>query len=364
MFQFNFAIYLTILLSIVIGCDNCKKLSDTTFTSSNQGNTKPLIALFHGLGSGSYAFDKLVPELKKAFPSVEVIALTSLENGETYSSSIRNQATICFDDLLKNISILPKRPTLLIGHSQGGLCAYSMYYIYKKRLNVKGIITLATPWEGAPALNSDHRPFLKRLQHPHVMSEMQEFSRARGKDANWLQEDLIECVNKFQFSGCSKGAGDLKPGSEFLNWVQKRLPSAEVPILAIGGEGNDFRVFLPEESDNDFKVLRNLWTKVIVGQTHHNKAHDMIVPLYSQLAENIAPYNSEDCTKDNSVDFTRCTISDAIHDGFLGLPAKKVSKNILHHPEMFEKVKDFGKKVLHPHDSKLQQPQNLAAEAA
>ncbi|WP_419241436.1 lipase/acyltransferase domain-containing protein [Cardinium endosymbiont of Nabis limbatus] len=344
MFPFNtIAIYLTILLSI-IGCE-CRRLSEMPLIHEKSDSGPPLIVLFHGLGSDAACFSMLKQRLERSFPDVDVIALSSVkENNNTFLLSIKEQASQCFQDLLKETDNLRNRPTLLIGHSQGGLRAYKMLDLYRNELNIKGIITLATPWEGAPALNLNDAWVSGLLEHPEFIEEMKAFSRALGKhDDTYLENKIKSTLESFKSGDGTPGFDDLKPESEFLARVKAALSSESIPILAIGGAQSDFRVFLSKKRNNNFKLLRNIWTQFIMANTDHlkndeNKRHDMVVPLYSQLASN--------CVSEQNKNFERYTIDDAIHDEILELPYNKKSRNILAHPDMFKTVEEFAKKVL------------------
>lgn len=335
MFQFNIVIYITILLSI-IGC-NCNTLHQDRITDFHQENTKPLIVLFHGLGADAFSFDTLKKEFMQAFPHASVIALTSVAEGRTALLSIKEQGTQCFKELLHKIPRLRNRPILLVGHSQGGLRAYSMFDQYKDMLYVKGIITLATPWEGTPILNANQGLLSKYCTKP-VLNDMCRLSSGMGKDPNWIEQWLRSMLEMLKVSLLNVGCSDLKPGSAFLTQVKNALPKEEVPILAVGGGQNDFKIFLTKKSNHDFKYLNNAWTKIIVGTTDLTHRHDMIVPLYSQHALNIMPETHKN--------FKRLFIQDALHDQLLAVSSIAKSKSILCHPDMVQGVIAFGKCVL------------------
>ncbi len=365
MFYFNIVIYLTIFLSIT--GFNCARLSGGTLTDSNsnlnlkQDKGNPVIALFHGLGSKSSCFNSLKENLEQAFPDALVIALTSVEDYNTALFSIKEQGNSTFKELLEKIPDVCNRPTLLIGHSQGGLRAYKMYDAYNDLLNVKGIITLATPWEGAPVANADQELLLQRLQSDCVRIDMQRFSMDydyKGEEsAHFMHTTLQARINDYQKVSKCSGIIDLKPKSKFLYEVAEKLPKLLIPILAIGGAQSDFGVFLSKKSNYDFNNLRNAWTNIIVGESNNsaNKAHDMVVPLYSQRADNIAGKNKN---------FEQFVVPNAIHNEILPLPPEKKFHNILEHPLAFEKIKEFAQKVLYqPSSQKTNTPQSIAEVA-
>lgn len=333
---FTLNITFSILLSI-IGCD-CTRLSQDSFTYSNPGNTNPLIVLFHGLGSNASCFKSLKEALKQSFPTASVVALTRVEGIMTHICSIKEQANSSFNELLDNIPDLQHRPTLLIGHSQGGLRAYKMFDLHKGELNVKGIITLATPWEGAPALSADEKLFGEFFRSP-ILDDMRRLSSGLGQSIDWVEAYLTSKLQELKDGSSADGCNDLKPRSDFLNWAKDALPSETIPILAVGGGQSDFSVLLTQESNDDFQALGNAWTKVIVGKKDPTQIHDMVVPLSSQLARNIVPSENQN--------FKRLFIPDALHDEILPLPPIAKSKNILAHPVMFQAVKEFANEVLY-----------------
>ncbi|WP_243518566.1 alpha/beta hydrolase [Candidatus Cardinium sp. cBcalN1] len=322
-----------------------------------QDKGNPVIALLHGLNSKSSCFNSLKENLEQAFPDALVVALTSVENHNTVVLSIKEQANSTFKELLEKIPDVCNRPILLIGHSQGGLRAYKMYDAYNDLLNVKGIITLATPWEGAPVTNADQALLSEYCQTPFVWRDIQKFSMDYEKNIDFMNTTLQKIIKDYQKVSKCSGIIDLKPQSKFLCEVAEKLPKLLVPILAIGGAQSDFRVFLSKKSNYDFKNLRNVWTMFIVGEPYNraNKAHDMVVPLYSQHADNIARENKN---------FERFVVLDALHDEVLLLPPEKKFHNILEHPRAFEKIKEFAKRVLsQPSNQKTNTPQSIAEVA-
>ncbi|MGI2257371.1 esterase/lipase family protein [Candidatus Cardinium hertigii] len=358
MFLFKISICITFLL-FTVSCDS-NRLPQNDSTNFHQDHTKPLIILFHGLGADASSFSMLKKQLEQTFPTASVVALTSIPKKKTALYSIKEQGNKCFTDLANSIDNLQNRPTLLIGHSQGGLRAYSMFDQYKNTLNVKGIITLATPWEGTPILDTIERlnqldTIIKvkngalYLQYftPPVLNDMHILSCSMGQPSNWIEEELVRRLENLVVSEVIAGCYDLKPGSMFLNSIQDALSEEEVPILAIGGGLSDFKIFLPKESSYessyDFKYLNRAWTRIIVGETDLDlkDKHDMIVPLYSQLASHIT----------NKENFTRKIIEDALHDQILNEFPIEGANSILCHPSMVKEVIQFGKDIFYSRPS-------------
>ncbi|CDG49963.1 esterase/lipase family protein [Cardinium endosymbiont of Bemisia tabaci] len=357
MFLFKISICITFLL-FTVSCDS-NRLPQNGSTNSHQDHTRPLIVLFHGLGADASSFSMLKKQLEQTFPSASVVALTSIPKEKTALYSIKEQGNKCFTDLSDSINL--QRPTLLIGHSQGGLRAYNMFDQYKDKLNVKGIITLATPWEGAPILDTIDRLnqldritkvknealYLEYFTLP-VLNDMCTLSYSMGQPTNWIEQELVCRLENLVVSEVIAGCYDLKPGSIFLNSIQDTLSEEEVPILAIGGGLSDFKIFLPKESSYessyDFKHLNSAWTKIIVGETDLGETdldvkdkHDMIVPLYSQLAWHIT----------NKGNFKRKIIEDALHSKILNESPIEETKSILCHPTMVKEVIQFAKDIFY-----------------
>ncbi|MGI2262159.1 esterase/lipase family protein [Candidatus Cardinium hertigii] len=354
MFLFKISICITFLL-FTIGC-GCHRPDQNGTINFHEDDTNPLIVLFHGLGGDVSSFKTLQEALENEFGKDSVVALDYITKEQTLLYSIKEQSNKCFGKLSKKEPNLKNRPTLLIGHSQGGLRAYRMFHEYKDILNVKGIITLATPWEGAPVIDTVKRlnqldtitgikneALYVRYFTPPVLNDMYRLSYSMGQPTNWIEQELVSRLEKFPALEVFVGCYDLKPGSTFLEWIQDKLPEEEVPILAIGGGLSDFKIFLPKESSYessyDFKDLNTAWGKIIVGEADLDliDKHDMIVPLYSQLALHIT----------NKENFKRKVIEDALHGQLLNKFPIETSKSILCHPTMVKEVIQFGKDIFY-----------------
>ncbi|MGI2298874.1 esterase/lipase family protein [Candidatus Cardinium hertigii] len=360
MFLFNVSICITFLL-FTIGCD-CNRRFQNGSTNFHQVHTKPLIVLFHGLGANVSSLKTLQEALENEFGKESVVVLDNILPEKTAIFSIKDQSNKCFNKLSEDKPNLQHSPTLLIGHSQGGLRAYNMFHQYKDELNVKGIITLATPWEGAPLLDTietlnqcdtitgiKNKELYSKYFTPPVLNDMYKLSDSMGQPTNWIEQELVRRLENLVVAEFIAGCYDLKPGSIFLNSIKDALPEEEVPILAIGGGASDFKIFLPKETSHetshDFKHLNSAWTKIIVGETDLNETdfdlidnkHDMIVPLYSQLAWHIT----------NKENFKRKIIEDAPHDELLKEFPIEAFKNILCHPTMVKEVIQFAKDIFY-----------------
>ncbi|AXI24587.1 Alpha/beta hydrolase family/PGAP1-like protein [Cardinium endosymbiont of Sogatella furcifera] len=365
-FKFNISIYLTIFFLSIIGCEggSCDSLRNTSLSPSGttvspdapqgdgkpltvdckssyeslcntnsspnnttatpdipQGAGQPLIVLLHGLGSDASCFDILKGNLEKAYPTAKIIALKSVEGDKTFLHSIKEQADLSFEEL-KTLLTCPEHgvnsPILLIGHSQGGnrACAIAAK---NKGLNIKGIVTLATPWEGGP--NAMRDPESKSM----LENLSQIFSFFSPDDNTNLFKILTDLKNQ-------PGSKDLIPGSQFLTEISQNLNTLNVPIRAIGGTSSTNIKILDLGIDPD-QLLGDL----ISGRNAPDKRHDTLVSLASQLASNISK---------GIQNFERVIIQNAAHNAFLLRLCPPETQVILEHPQTFEAVTKFINEVL------------------
>ncbi|TDG93265.1 esterase/lipase family protein [Cardinium endosymbiont of Culicoides punctatus] len=293
-----------------------------------------LIVLFHGLCNKAASFKKIQKELEEKFPSVSIVALTSVEGIQSLNLSIKDQATACFEELKEKVGDVTNKCVLLIGHSQGGNRAYTFLKQYENLLNVKGLITLATPWEGAPGARVDRKMLAKHLTND-VLTDLRTLSTELGCPATQLEEKLMLEITKNQGICMFPGAKDLIVGSDFLCATQKMLANEELPILFIGAEQNDFGALLSNNVNKySFQALNNMYSFFIVGDGHVNTSHDMQVPLYSQHALNIAP---------NKKNFKKVFVKGVFHSPYiLGIRVPK-GKAMLSNDSVLDQIIEFTK---------------------
>lgn len=362
MFKFNIIIYLTLLL-FTINNNSCKcsldkfawlsqKQEAVFIPKEDRGN--PLIVLCHGLTSHPKAFKKLKKELESCFSDADVIALESVQNTDnkdldqpTVVTSVPEQAQKYFRELKEKIpkEELEHRPMVLIGHSQGGLRAYSLYDQCKNDLNIKGIISLNTPWEGSPLLQATNELVHSLMQDPAALDEMKDFSKKCNEKADWMKTRLDDMLKHWKDLQNTKyylgGLVNLMPEPRQNKWlfgdIHQKLRKECLPMLAIGGAESHFKNCVLQPTDHDFQIMTEKWSKLVCGINAKGKAlqHDMVVPLYSQLALNVVTEDSEN--------FERYIIKDALHDNVF---RDDDNKNILNHIKMHKKVKDFIERVL------------------
>lgn len=312
------------------------------FVSFSQANSstydsKPIIVLFHGLANHAASFNTLKKGLEQAFPTASVVALTSVEGSRSINLSIQEQVEASFKELANKVDHLGDRSILLIGHSQGGLRAYAFLKQYEHLLRVKGLVTLAAPWEGAPGARVDSKMLAQHLTDP-VLNDLCRLSRSLGYPADTLTTQLMLQVQQNQNICCFPGGQDLMEGSAFLCQVKAWLYGEKVAILAIGGGQGDFRALLPKKDKYSFKTLNSMYTFLVVGQTSLTTTHDMWIPLYSQHALNILPKGKKN--------FKRVLIKDAFHSTHVWAIPIPPSKAILTHPRVLNVIVKFAKKVL------------------
>lgn len=310
--------------------------------NENTTNNNQLIVLFHGLCNNAASFKIIQNKLEETFPSASIVALSSVEGMQSLNLSIKEQAAACFQELKTKVADIANKSVLLTGHSQGGNRAYAFLKQYEHLLKVKGLVTLATPWEGAPGARVNEKMLSEHLTDD-VLSDLRTLSTDLGYPANTLEKQLMLEIQRNQSICIFPGAKDLIAGSDFLCEVQKMLTNEKVSILSIGGGQNDFRSLIPNKSNkHSFKALNNMYSFFTVGEDHANKNHDMWIPLYSQHALNILPQNKEN--------FKKVFIKDVFHSAHVWsiIPVPQ-HKDMLSHPLVLDTIikyikKEFSKK--------------------
>jgi len=271
--------------------------AETTQTQEDQPETKhrePAIILLHGL-SDKGGLKILEQKLKMDFPSIPVIALDR-DNSET--AGIEEQARTLFGELNRNQELADKE-LILLGDSQGGLVAFSLYDQFQGKIHIKGLITNHTPWEGTHIASTtdqdiDRLTQNQLLQGLNVMLGLRQMGMGSSQpiDPNPLKSLLKTHLNSYRNT---KGVEDLRPNSPFLQNVKFKLSSVQIPILAIAGHQIEIKTALvqlfglPTEymgfiNTMDFRSVGPDWATFIgSGQPTD---HDFLVTLSSQLARN------------------------------------------------------------------------------
>ncbi len=320
-----------LVLLLLIGIPNLSQ------AKSSKMEQHPLIVLFHGLGNNAASFNTMKHQLVKSFSDDAVLSLMSTEGMNSINFSIKQQAEMNFKELSSNhLKDLSHRPMLLVGHSQGGLRAYAFMKQYEHCFNIKGLVTIDTPWEGAPGARVDTAMLMKGLKGP-VLSDLRKLSLSLGYAKTTLEKQLMLSVAANQSVCLCPGGKDLIEHSPFLFQVGEWISNEKKPILAIGGGGGDFRALLPGKKTHKLEHLNKIYTFWVVGEKGLDK-HDMQVPLYSQHAVHIAPKSMKN--------FQRVFIKDAFHSSHVWTVPVPKSKAVLAHPRVLNSIIKFAKSIL------------------
>ncbi|ROT47396.1 esterase/lipase family protein [Candidatus Cardinium hertigii] len=315
-------------------------LLTTNFSQAKSDENKhnQLIVLFHGFANNVASLKTIQTKLEQAFPCATVVALANVEKMQSLNLSIQEQVEVSFKELNQKVADLGNKSIVFIGHSQGGVRAYALLKQYAHLLQVKGLVTLATPWEGSPGGRVNEKMLLEHLTDP-VLNDLRMLSLSLGYPADTLTEQLKLEIKNHQSILHFPGAKDLLVDSTFLCEIKKTLPHTKVPILAIGGGQDDFRALVPKKIPHSFKALNSMYTWLIVGEAKCNRSHDMYIPLYSQLALNIVPKNKKN--------FKRIFIKDVFHSRKVWtIVTVPPYRNILSNPRVLHAIIKFTKKAL------------------
>lgn len=282
---------------------------------------KKAIVLLHAMWPERNCFQQTVQKLRKELP--ENIEIFSPEERETSGRSITQQAERLSSMLLAKGMGKDSYDIILIGHSQGGLRGYELCKALGEHFSVKGLITIGTPWEGAPAA-----AITKESVSTYLDGPVMHFCLTGAKCVYPRSEEMIDALlsdtfDKY-FPTHEPGVQDLAPNSPFLQAIASSLVINQVPILAIAGSDGNVAKVLP----SDFPcssclcvmcpgTFNALYARVFAGSMWNE--HDMVVPVHSQLAQNIT----------KSTVFRTHTVQDAIHDFLpsLSIPPDKVAYN-------------------------------------
>ena len=317
------------------------------------------IVLLHGLNRSSYDFKVMMEALRHKFKKTQIIALTSRDKiaskhkNTTLSPSMRlpikEQARQTYEEILQKI----KKGThvLLVGHSQGGLCAFTVLNEYGMQLKnagiiVEGLATIGTPWKGVPVM--------KYLGHPEDLNESFAPLKATLRKINpivdqKMKKHLVKApfnetfpfLVKLSMASLALGASDLYMDSNFIkSYIAKELQTTTVPIMAIAGNQRDFSKIwanFPKKlkGGKELENLNNAYAKLIGGDSACK--HDMLLPVSSQHAEEV---------KVNEGLFKRKIVDGACHGKKVGITVKK-DKPELHHPQVIQEIVEFCEEVFY-----------------
>jgi pimeloyl-ACP methyl ester carboxylesterase len=280
---------------------------------------KKALIILHGLCQHQHDFSTSIQKLHDAFTKQHMfVSIEILKEAQTCEKAITQQAADAFG-LLQEQYANREHEFILLGHSQGGVRAAKLLELNSKHLrplDIKGLITTATPWQGLPAAaitKQKVKEYLKHLPWNYFLAGMKYFHLAKIP----FDETFIDRWFDERLPISSPGVNDLVPGSKFLQDISAFLSVNELPILAIAGNTSDVRkIFIDKQIPVRFgwfayplrMLPLNTAYKYIIGGGFLQE-HDMLVPLASQIAKDIPQKKN----------FTSFIVQDAIHDFIPGL---------------------------------------------
>ncbi|WP_260214909.1 esterase/lipase family protein [Candidatus Cardinium hertigii] len=298
------------------------------------------MVLLHGLSRISYDFETMKAVLRQKFPHATIVALKSVnkdlnKKGNVWYSppsvmlSIKKQAELAYEEIKTLIG--RDKHVVLVGHSQGGLRAFTLikeYGAVLKRevgITIDQLITIGTPWKGAPVMDHFKNPkwVTEKLdQEKNILEKIQKgyrrdlfkhiFKNYAGiaEKMPSLAKYLYNHTNGFKRrKKHMSGADDLSPSSDFIRYVASGIKELGVPVTAIAGVLN-FSEFFPLSSSvtaEDLLKLNHTYAELIGGTEH-----DMLLPVDTQLAEGL-----------DKKDFECIKIYESCHGNKVGIPVKK-----------------------------------------
>ena len=264
-------------------------------TQHSQKSTPPptIIAMLWGLDRRPEQLHGLQAIVQARFPQARTLII---EEAGTLEAPISQQAANLLAQLQHYIAGT-QASVVLIGHSQGGLRGHALLRTFGNQIDVKCLVTIATPWEGAPIVMRPVEELLEfiALIRRSKLYAMVGLANKIGGPVPYVPPDLIAQVLKERFrymqDAGHRGLGDMKPNSPFLQETAKRLPHNTTPVLAVaGGPSSLVDAGLPQASG----LLRR-WADYILepytqkmSQLIGDQEHDLLIPVYSQLARHVA----------------------------------------------------------------------------
>ncbi|MEN0016093.1 MAG: hypothetical protein AAF706_00535 [Bacteroidota bacterium] len=302
-------------------------------TEESMPSKRKAVILLHGLWSDASCLHKTEHNLRARL--TDDIELCSLTERATSAISISEQAARLRSMLLTRGMQRQRYQLIFLGQSQGGLRAYAFWQQFSSEFDIRGLITVGTPWQGAPAatltkhkvkawLNSTIGHCLLHLvsyYYPNVTQDL---------TPTWVDTHFDRYLPTHE-----PGVQDLAPNSLFLRHVTGSLSESQLPILATGGTNGDVYKVLPENNAYTgylrrlpTSALNAAYAQLIIGGVWEK--HDMMVPLSSQLALGTS----------TGPDFETCVIPDGIHDLLPGLSINE-DQVAYNHPVFLEQAVRF-----------------------
>lgn len=299
---------------------------------------KQAIVLLHGLNRLSYDFYSMKAVLKKKFPHATIVALKCVDKDSSKKSgwyispsmgcSIQEQAELAYREMKEVLG--HGKHVVIVGHSQGGLRGFTIIKEHadalKKEidLTIEQLITIGTPWKGAPIMDhlKDPKSALKKLDKCKSTFNAIHKEYSRNVTKHVLKTELAE-IFPFFFKHLGQsfidkktpGAADLKPGSHFIRYyVAPGIKEINVPIKAIAGVLVDFSklfdAFPSSIGEEELKKLNRTYAELIGGDPACE--HDMLLTVATQHAEGL-----------EKKDFECIKIQDTCHGNKVGISVKK-----------------------------------------
>lgn len=240
-----------------------------------------LVALFHGLADEN-GLNELQQKLLAEF-HIYNIPIVAFSRSNSQTSSLEQQAQEVYNTLKKQAA---NKGIVLMGDSQGGVLVALVTLNYGKQLNIKGIITNHSPWEGAPVASLTEQELHQFMLDPTVNGITLLLS-IMGIDLKQILKANLEHFTQ------GPGAKDLQTNSPVIQKIKSQLAHIQVPIVAIGGEQVSimeallhlFGISSMANSPHFLQIGNDIapaWNQ-LVGSNNH----DFLIPTSSQLATHI-----------------------------------------------------------------------------
>lgn len=330
------------LIFIVHACDLISP-SLTPMSNKKLLPKQQVIVVFNGLWQPIKDLSTPIQKLKAACQKHNLnISIATLEESNTAEIAIDQQAVNAFNKLKERYAG-GNYEIIFFGHSQGGLRAAKILELNKqeKILDIKGLVTTATPWEGAPAAaitKQTVNTYFSKRTTSFLLHGVQYFYPASGQLKNQV------AINNFfdqNFPTHKPGVQDLVPGSPLLANIAGSLSENQLPILSIAGSNGDIKSLLltsglpTQYNFSPYYIRMFPWNAtyrhVFAGGLR--REHDLVVPLHSQLALNIPKSHT----------FSTHIVPDAVHDALPGLNIT-ADQVIYNHPVCIAQIISFAKK--------------------
>ncbi|WP_339044521.1 alpha/beta hydrolase [Cardinium endosymbiont of Tipula unca] len=340
-----------------------KRLKTVKVAKVEEG--KQAIVLLHGLNRLSHDFDVMKAALKKKFPHITtIVALKCVDKDSSKKSAwyispsmeypIKEQARLAYEEMKEVLG--SGKHVVMVGHSQGGLRGFTLIKEHadalKKEigLTIEQLITIGTPWKGAPIMDhlKDPKSALKKLDGCKSTFNAIHKEYSRNVTKHLLKTELAE-IFPFFFKHLGQnfidkktpGAANLKPGSHFIRYyVAPGIKETSVPIKAIAGVLVDFsklfNAFPSYIGKEELKKMNCTYAELIGGDPECE--HDMLLPVSTQHAEGL-----------EKKDFECIKIYDTCHGNKVGISVKKGISEI-NNQQVIQKVVEIIEDVFYKED--------------